>query len=70
VLFIIPTSGKAFTDHANQVSIFYVAKRELFVGNAALGVPHFDEKAGRNGEGAVPYRSIFLINRTDLCVHR
>ena len=35
-------------------------KRELFVGNAALVVPHFDEKAGRNGEGAVPYRSIFL----------
>jgi len=41
-------------------------KQEIFVGNAALGVPQSKKGAKRNGEGAVPYRLIFLINKIDL----
>jgi len=37
------------------------------VGNAALGVPRVLSKTAKwNGEGAVPYTSVFLINKIDL----
>ena len=38
-----------------------------FVGDGVLDVPQFKKKAAKwNGEGAVPYRLIFLINKIDL----